>query len=411
MKQNCDVLIIGGGPSGSIAAIKLLKAGFSVIILEKLEFPRFVIGESLLPKCNEILDELGIIEIIENQDFMLKPGAIFINEEKEEQTIDFRDNLGQKWGTSFQVKREEFDNVLLETAKKYGADVRHKIEVIDYDNEKNQIVAQDENGNKTTYKARFVLDASGYGRVLPKLLDLDIPSELKLRNAILMRVKGEQRRHKDKEGFIDIVIHEDNKAWLWGIPFSDGITSIGIVCEESYFLDTKLSKEDFLDKVINEHKYLKEKYANATKINEVRIINGYSAAIKQMYGKGFALSGNATEFLDPVFSSGVTLALESSSKVASLIIKELNGEEVNWKKDYEDYMMIGINVFREFVYAWYEGKLRKIFYAKNKSKQIEKSIASILSGYVWDENNYFVKNTKQKIDALVALIESEVNAK
>ncbi len=90
-------------------------------------------------------------------------------------------------------------------------------------------------------------------------------------------------------------------------------------------------------------------------------------------------------FSDPVFSSGVTLALESSSRVASLIIDELNGKEVDWQKDYEDYMMMGINVFREFVYAWYSGKLRKIFYAKNKSKQIKQSIASILSGYVWDE--------------------------
>ncbi|RBQ28021.1 NAD(P)/FAD-dependent oxidoreductase [Aliarcobacter vitoriensis] len=409
--KNYDVLIIGGGPSGSIAAIKLLKAGFNVIILEKLEFPRFVIGESLLPKCNQILDEIGIINDIEKQGFMLKPGAIFINEEKEEEIIDFRNNLGQKWGTSFQVKREEFDNVLLETAKKYGADVIHKIEVVDYNNEENEIIAEDENGNKIVYKTRFVLDASGYGRVLPKLLDLDIPSDLKLRNAILTRMTGETRRDKDKEGFIDIVIHDDNKAWFWGIPFSDGVTSIGIVCEESYFLDTNLSKEEFLLKQINEHKYLKEKYKNAKQVAPVRIINGYSAAIKKMYGKGYALSGNATEFLDPVFSSGVTLALESSSKVASLIIKELNGEEVNWKKDYEDYMMIGINVFREFVYAWYEGKLRKIFYAPNKSKQIEKSIASILSGYVWDESNYFVKNTKQKIDALVSLIDSEVNAK
>lgn len=108
-------------------------------------------------------------------------------------------------------------------------------------------------------------------------------------------------------------------------------------------------------------------------------------------------------FLDPVFSSGVTLALESSNKVAELIIKELNGEKVNWQNDYEDYMMIGINVFREFVYAWYEGKLQKIFYSKNKSDIIKNSISSILSGYVWDENNYFVKDTKRKIEALVAM--------
>ena len=227
---------------------------------------------------------------------------------------------------------------------------------------------------------------------------------LRLRNAIFTRVKGEIRREEDKEGFIDIVIHDDNKAWLWGIPFSDKVTSIGIVCEESYFEKTGLSKEEFFDKVINDHKYLKEKYKNAEKIRPVGIINGYSSAIKTMHGKGFALSGNATEFLDPVFSSGVTLALESSDRVGDLIIKELNGEKVDWQKDYEDYMMVGINVFREFVYAWYEGKLRKIFYAPNKAEKIKQSIASILSGYVWDESNYFVKDSKQKIDALISMV-------
>jgi len=404
MEENCDVLVIGGGPSGSVAACKLLKAGFSVTILEKLEFPRFVIGESLLPRCNEILEKNGLIDVIEEQGFMLKPGAIFIDENKQEELIDFRNNLGQKWGTSYQVKREEFDNVLLETAKKWGADVRHKYEVIAYDNDNNKVTATDENGEERVFKARFVLDASGYGRVLPKLLDLDIPSDLRLRNAIFTRVEGETRREKDKEGFIDIVIHDDNKAWLWGIPFSDGVTSIGIVCEESYFEETGLSLEDFFDKVINEHEYLKEKYKDAKKLRPVGVINGYSAAIKTMHGKGFALSGNATEFLDPVFSSGVTLALESSDRVGDLIIKELNGEKVDWQKDYEDYMMIGINVFREFVYAWYEGKLRKIFYAPNKAEKIKQSVASILSGYVWDEDNYFVKNSKQKIDALISMV-------
>lgn len=97
MEENCDVLVIGGGPSGSVAACKLLKAGFSVTILEKLEFPRFVIGESLLPRCNEILEKNGLIDVIEEQGFMLKPGAIFIDENKQEELIDFRNNLGQKW--------------------------------------------------------------------------------------------------------------------------------------------------------------------------------------------------------------------------------------------------------------------------------------------------------------------------
>ncbi len=402
--EKCDVLVIGGGPSGSVAACKLLKAGYSVTILEKLDFPRFVIGESLLPRCNEILEKVGILDVIQKQKYMVKGGAYFIKEDKEEEQVDFQDNLGQKWGTTFQVKREEFDDVLLKTAATLGGDVRHGYTVTDYDNESNTVTAYDREENKKTFQAKFVLDASGYGRVLPKLLDLDIPSDLKLRNAIFTRIEGETRRDGDNEGFIDIVIHDDNKAWLWIIPFSDGTTSMGIVCEEEYFQETGLSNEEFFDKVVADHPYLTQKLKNAKKIAPVGIINGYSSAIKTMHGKGFALSGNATEFLDPVFSSGVTLALESADRVSDLIIKELSGEDVNWQTDYEDYMMIGVNVFREFVYAWYEGKLKKIFFYGKKSKTIKTSISSILSGYVWDKENYFVENTKEKINTLVSML-------
>ncbi len=402
--QKCDVLIIGGGPSGSVAACQLLQKGYSVTVLEKLHFPRFVIGESLLPRCNEILEKNGLLELIQRQNYMYKGGAIFINENREEEVVDFSQNLGQKWGSSFQVKREEFDDVLLQEAKRRGAKVYEGVTVTDYDNEKNIVTATDEQGGTERYEARFVLDASGYGRVLPKLMDLDIPSDLKLRNAIFTRIRGERRREGEKEGYIDIVIHDDNNAWLWIIPFSDGTTSIGIVCEESYFENSGLSEEAFLDSVFQKHPYLSEKLADAEKIVPVGRIQGYSAAVKKMYGKGFALSGNATEFLDPVFSSGVTLALQSSDRVAELIDRELRGETVDWQRDYEEYMMVGIDVFREFVYAWYDGRLGKIFYAPKKQEQVKRSISSILSGYVWDRENFFVNNSKEKINTLIKLI-------
>jgi flavin-dependent dehydrogenase len=399
--KSYDVVIIGAGPSGSLAAHKLAKAGFSVLVLEKLNFPRFVIGESLLPRCNEILEKNGLIDAIQSQGYIVKGGAIFIDEEKQEEIIDFSENMGQKWGSSFQVKREEFDNALLEEAKKAGAEVIHEMSVSAYDQDANIIKALDKDGVESTFKARFVLDASGYGRVLPKLLDLDVPSSLKLRNAIFTRIEGEIRRDGYHEGFIDIVIHDDNKVWLWIIPFSDGTTSMGIVCEEEYFTSRSVSEEEFFDEVVASHDYLKEKLKNAKKLQGVGRIEGYSAAIKKMYGKGFALCGNATEFLDPVFSSGVTLALESSDRAGDLIIKELNGENVDWEKEYEEYMMMGVNVFREFVYAWYDGKLRTIFYHPEKAESVKRAIASILSGYVWDKKNYFVKDTRDKIDMLV----------
>lgn len=401
-----DVLIIGGGPSGSVAACSLLDKGYKVTILEKLHFPRFVIGESLLPMCNQILEENNLLNIVQKQGYIVKGGAFFINENQEQVKIDFRRNLGQKWGTTFQVKREEFDTVLLNEAKKRGATVMHGVEVTSYNQDNNEVTAVNENGNTLDFSAKFVLDASGYGRVLPKLLDLDLPSDLKLRNAIFTRVEGEFRRDGFEEGFIDIVIHDDNKAWLWVIPFSDNTTSFGVVCQEDYFEKEGLSNEAFLDMVVRKHPYLHKKFKNAKKLREVGRIRGYSSAIKKMHGKGYALCGNATEFLDPVFSSGVTLALQSSNVVAKMIDKELKGQNPDWEKDYEEYMMRGIEVFRQFVYAWYDGRLQEIFFAKTKQEQIERSIASILSGYVWDDTNYFVTNPKEKINTLISLINS-----
>ncbi|MGM0533483.1 MAG: NAD(P)/FAD-dependent oxidoreductase [Campylobacterota bacterium] len=405
-----DVLIIGGGPSGSVAASSLRQKGYDVVVLEKEHFPRFVIGESLLPMCNRVLEENNLLETVQKQGYMVKGGAFFITPDKEEIKVDFQKNLGQKHGTTFQVKREEFDTVLLDKARELGADVRHGITVTGYDQDENIVTAQDENGDTVHYQAGFVLDASGYGRVLPRLLHLDAPSDLRHRNAIFTRVSGEFRREGFEEGFIDIVIGDKNKVWLWVIPFSDNTTSFGVVCEDEDFKASGLSQEAFLDRIVANHPYLKEKFAKAEKLNSVQRIDGYSSGIKQLYGKGYALCGNATEFLDPVFSSGVTLALESSNVVAKMIDLQLQGKNPNWQKDYEEYMLKGIEVFRQFVYAWYDGRLQKIFFSKKKQDTVERSIASILSGYVWDEQNYFVKDPKDKIDTLVSLIDASPQA-
>lgn len=407
--KNCDVLIIGGGPTGSIAGANLAQKGFSVEIIEKLDFPRFIIGESLLPNCNAILAKNNLLEKIEKQGYLLKGGAIFENEAKEQEIYDFRKNIGEPHNTSFQVKREEFDTQLLDGAKEFGATVSHGVEVTDYNQDDNIVTTKDRDGNEEQIKARFVLDASGYGRVLPRLLDLDIPSELKQRNAIFTRIENDIRPEGELEGYITIFIHGDNEAWIWVIPFADGVTSVGIVCEDDYFTKRNMTPEEFFDDIIANDANAKERFKNAKKVAPVGRIDGYSSNVKTMFGKGFALAGNATEFLDPVFSSGVTLALASGDLAADLIAKELNGQEVNWQEEYQDYMMIGVDVFRAFVNAWYDGRLHKIFFSPLKKEQYTRSISSILSGYVWNKNNVFVGDSEKKIDTLIKMINEEIN--
>jgi flavin-dependent dehydrogenase len=399
-----DVLIIGGGPAGSIAAASLVQKGYSVSIVEKIPFPRFVIGESLLPRCNELLQMNGLLEAVDRHGFMVKPGAAF-ERNGEFEKFDFSENIGQAFGTSYQVKREEFDDILLKEAVRYGATLFEETEITGFDPETTTATAVDKEGNPLTFKAKFALDASGYGRVFPKLLDLDEPSEFRVRNAVFTRISGDIRPTDGSDAYIYIYVHGNNDAWIWCIPFSDGITSVGVVCTEEYFASYGMENEEFWDTIINATPGAKERFAQSKKVVPVGKIDGYSANVKSMFGKNYCMAGNATEFLDPVFSSGVTLALESGNQAAIMIDRHLKGESVDWEKEYVAYMMKGINVFREFVMAWYDGRLQKVFFTPNKQDRIKRSISSILGGYVWEDKNVFVKTPKLLLDTLIKQIE------
>ena len=392
--QEVDVFIIGAGPAGSIAAAKLVQEGLDVLVVDKLKMPRFVIGESLLPRCNELLEDANMLEAVEKAGFQFKGGAIFQDEHGGEAVLDFSQNLGQKWGSSFQVKREIFDKILIDDAEQKGAKVLYEVEVVGYDPDNNIITTKDKDGNEQKYKAKKVLDASGYGKVLPRLLDLETNSSLALRRATFARVDNDIRPEGELEGYIVIDVVGDNEAWIWNIPFSDGTTSVGVVCTEEYFQSFGMDDESFWKHIIYNHKHASKRYKDSKLTVEVGSLSGYSSAVKKLYDTNFILTGNASEFLDPVFSSGVTLALESGAKAAELTAKELKGEKVDYKKEYEEYMMMGINVFRDYVNGWYDGTLQTILFSDKKTPDITKKIIAILSGYVWDENNSFVTSSK-----------------
>ncbi len=396
----CDVFIIGGGPAGSIAAAKLVQAGYSVELVEKVKFPRFVIGESLLPRCNELLENANMLDAVENAGFQFKGGVAFQNESNDLKVIHFENNMGQKHNSSFQVRRETFDNLLLEEAKRFGANITMESEVTDYDEEANVVTVIHKDGSEEKYHAKKVIDASGYGRVLPRMLGLDSDSELALRDAIFRRVENDVRHTDGTDGYIYVDIVGDNDAWIWNIPLSPTVTSVGIVCTDEYYKSFNMNQDEFWNHIVYNNPTAKVRYANATPINEVGFIGGYSSNVTRMFGENFVLVGNATEFLDPVFSSGVTLALESGAKAAELTIAELKGEAVDWQVDYQDYMMIGVDVFREYVEAWYDGRLQSILFSKAPgSAKIESKVVSVLSGYVWDTKNMFVKTPTEAVNA------------
>lgn len=408
--QTVDVVVIGAGPAGTVAASYLKKQGYDVIILEKEKFPRFQIGESLLPCCMEHLDESGLLEAVIPKNFQKKTGAAFL---KGEQRCEFffSEQFTKGWHYTWQVKRADFDLTLAEATRAKGVAVNFECEVLNVTCSKDKQVVEykDIDGNKFTIEAKFIIDASGYGRVLPRLFDLSKPSSFSPRGAVFSHLEDKNRTEKASN---NIFVHsfDDNKSWIWAIPFSDGSTSVGIVSDREKVEELAENNGEKYKKFIRDFEDLNGRFNHSELKWEPKHILGYSVGVKQMFGDGFVLSGNSTEFLDPIFSSGVTFATASGLLSAKMTHKHLQGEKVDWKTDYEDVVQGGINVFRSYVTGWYSGDFQTIVFAKQIDNEIKNQICSVLAGYVWDQSNPFVKKHDTILPTLAKVIQMKEKA-
>lgn len=258
-------------------------------------------------------------------------------------------------------------------------------------------------------KSKFVIDASGYGRVLPRLLDLNEPSKLDDHSSIFTHIKEDNVRPVGEEGTLISFDILEREVWLWVIPFSNGNTSVGVVGPTEYInsLSENGDTEEALRKVILSSDFYRSRFEKSEFLFKPNKIQSYSCSVKQLYGNGFVLTGNSTEFLDPVFSSGVAFATESGMLAAKLIKRQLNGEKVDWEKEYSDYMKRGIGVFTSYVKEWYTGNLQTLFFHQPENPDIKRKICSVLAGYVWDEENPFVRKHKNIIADMAYLLEKE----
>ena len=397
-----DVLIIGAGPSGCVAAAYLTNKKFKVKVVEKTIFPRFVIGESLLPRCMDHFEEVGLLDSLISQNFEIKRGVRFIKNKKYADFL-FNDMHTEGWDWTWQAPRADFDNVMAKELISRGVDIAFNNEVIgvDFDNSGNSTTTIIDENNKTyKIKAKYIIDSSGYGRVLPKLLNLDIPPENTNHSTIFAHIK----LNSEENFFRNTTIHStDDNIWGWEIPFSNGVISMGFVAESEYFENFGDSLKDKFFKLI-ELTFNNENYTNAELVIEPIEIKNYSKAVKRLYGKGYVLTGNSAEFIDPIFSSGVTLATESGLLAAKLIQKELLSMPVNWELDYSNYLLKGVDVFRTYVNEWYTGRLKAIFFSEEGNPKFKKQITSVLAGYVWDDSNPFVSKHKNIINHLSHII-------
>ena len=404
--EEVEVLVIGAGPSGCVAAAYLHKNGVRVKVVEKSRFPRFVIGESFLPRSMEHYEEAGLLEVLKEKKFEIKPGARFIRGEQI-CFFDFSDKFGNGWDWTWQAPRADFDDTLAKEVVRKGVEVEFETEVLDvkFNGSDSVTTVRNINGEGKEIHAKFIIDSSGYGRVLPRILNLDTPSYVTENSAIFTHVNDSERLSGAEGTLISFDILE-TRVWLWVIPFSNGNTSIGVVGPTSYINSLPEDTEAALREAINRSDYYRDRYLDTEFLFKPHKIQDYSCAVTQNYGPGFTLTGNSAEFLDPVFSSGVCFATESGLLSAKLFIKEKNGETVNWEKEYSDYMKRGVRVFSTYVREWYTGNLQTLFFHQPENPDVKRKICSVLAGYVWNEENPFVLKHDKVIKNMAYLIES-----
>jgi len=405
LARRTDVAIIGAGPSGSVAAALLRQHGWQVCVLERQHFPRFSIGESLLPYCMEILDEAGMLQAVNEAGFQLKNGATFTWGDRNT-TIDFRDKFTPGPGTTFQVQRARFDQILISEAEKMGSEVHfgHTVNNLDFTDEHATLSVSTDQGESYTLQARFVLDASGYGRVLPRLLNLERPSTFPLREAWFTHIQDNiSDPDFDREKIVIATHPRDRAIWMWLIPFSQGRCSIGVVGEPSHLAMNGRDPLVFLQDMTREIPRLKRLLDNATWDTPVNPLRGYSANVTSLYGPRYALLGNAAEFLDPVFSSGVTIAMHSAKLATALVDQALRGQAADWDRDFVQALRVGIDTFKTYVTGWYDCRFQDVIYSTQMNQDIRRMIAAVLAGYAWDTSNPFVEKSERRLNALAEI--------
>ncbi|MEO5626674.1 MAG: NAD(P)/FAD-dependent oxidoreductase [Dokdonella sp.] len=382
----CDVLVVGGGPGGSTAATLLQRQGRRVLQLEKDRHPRFHIGESLLPANLPIFDTLGVMDKVRALG-VLKMGADFPSEEGNYQTFHFARSLGTTPPHAFQVKREEFDAMLFEHARETGVDAREGVKVgrVEIDGV-GRVTAQakDAAGNTLTVRAKYLVDASGRETLLGDALKIKRKNEKHQSAAIFAHFEGVELRPDEDAG--NISIYNFAHGWCWFIPLRDGVMSIGCVCWPEYLKQRRGRNEDFLLATLQRMPDAWRRMANAKMTSDVRVTGNYSYTCERMAGPGWVMVGDAYAFVDPVFSSGVYLAMHSGKQAAAMVgaILDAPAHEATLQRAFSARIRRGVRAFSWFIYRFNSPVMRHLFAHPGNQWQLEQGVISMLAGDVFD---------------------------
>lgn len=423
MRESFDVVIVGGGPGGSVCAARLAQRGVRVLLLEKERFPRFHLGESLLPQSLPVLEEIGVLDRVK-ETFIWKYGARFHDDARGRKD---RFGFDMAWRNerdhAFEVPRELFDQTLLEHARTLGADVREQWTVTGAVSEGDRVVgvlATAPDGTDARFDARYVVDASGRdalfahaSRSTEKILDLD-------QTAIFAHFEGVPRPEGKLAGDIDIVIFRESPEarpnWFWMIPFKDGRTSVGAVVARTWIKEhrARIGKTDddvtaLFRAAVADSRTAGELMGSAKMVwPQARATADFSYRVRDLVGPGWVAIGDAGGFIDPLFSTGAHLAM-TGGKAAADVLADLvarpdvagTSEETSRFAAWETMLRTGAETFILAVQAFYAGPLMEAIFAENKHAALRRSITSLLAGDVFTDA-VWLRDTRLRLKEMVA---------
>jgi flavin-dependent dehydrogenase len=375
-----DAIVVGGGPAGATTATRLAQAGRRVVLLERESFPRFHIGESLLPCSVPLFKKLGVGDAIASAGFLPKHAAEFVTADGSlARRYPFADGLVRGIDSAYEVDRERFDEILLDNARKQGVEVRQPAEVRSFDIGAHRVDVELRTGD--TLSGQVLVDATGQRSLVAGRLGLrQMDAELK-NFAIYSHFEGAKRGSGDREGDITIVLVPD--GWWWVIPLAGGRTSLGKVAP-SRALGGRRADESYLDDELAATPYLRERFAGAKRSAPVRTTSDYSYRSTRFVGDRWLLCGDAAAFLDPVFSSGVYLANAGGFRAAEAIDRALSRGRLSRRsfRPYERWLEHALGTYRQFVRGFYSPEFVEILMRPSDALGLRKAVTSLLAGEV-----------------------------